>query len=87
MEFQISQHAELQLQDRQIPRAFLEAVLESPQQIVNEGNDKQIYQSCIEFENGKVYLVRAIVGFSTAIPTVITVYRTTQIKRYWRETE
>ncbi len=85
MEFQISQHAELQLQERQISKAVLEAILAAPQQIVNEGNNKKIYQSCIEFENGKVYLVRAIVGFGTPIPTVITVYRTTQIKRYWRE--
>ncbi len=70
---------------RSIPRKFLESVLRNPQQIVEDKEGKKAYQSQFEFENGKIYLVRAIVADNTKPAIVVTVYRTSQIARYWRE--
>ena len=70
---------------RSIPRKFLESVLRNPQQIVEDKEGKKAYQSQFEFENGKIYLVRAIVADNTRPAIVVTVYRTSQIARYWRE--
>jgi Domain of unknown function (DUF4258) len=85
MEFYISRHAEKEGERRGIPREFLESVLGNPQQIVEDKEGKKAYQSQFEFENGKIYLVRAIVADNTRPAIVVTVYRTSQIARYWRE--
>ncbi|MBW4516652.1 MAG: DUF4258 domain-containing protein [Timaviella obliquedivisa GSE-PSE-MK23-08B] len=85
MSFYISRHAAEEQERRGIPREALETVLNNPQQIVENRDGKKAYQSQIEFENGKVYLVRAIISDNTNPAIVITVYRTRQITRYWRD--
>jgi Domain of unknown function (DUF4258) len=84
MSFYISRHAQEEQQRRNIPPDFLESVLSNPQQIVEDRDGKKAYQSQFEFENGKTYLVRAIVADNTKPAIVVTVYRTRQIARYWR---
>lgn len=81
MEFYISRYAEKQRQQRGIPLEILEAVLQNPQQIV-ENKGKKIYQSQVEFEDGIICLVRAVVSDLTRPAIVITVYQTRQISRY-----
>jgi len=44
----------------------------------------EAYQSKVTFENGKLYLIRAIVSDEIQPPVVITVYRTSNISKYWR---
>jgi len=85
MSFYISRHADEEQKRREIPRAFLDAVLQSPQQIVDDRAGKKAYPSQVVFENGKTYLVRAIVADNTNPAIVITVYRTSQIARCWRK--
>ena len=85
MSFYISRHAEEELERRGISREFLDSVLQNPQQIVDDRDGKKAYQSQFEFENGKTYLVRAIVADNTKPAIVLTVYRTSQIARYWRQ--
>jgi hypothetical protein len=85
MSFYISRHAEEELERREIPRKFLDLILQNPQQIVEDRNGKKVYQSQFVFENGKTYLVRAIVADNTKPVIVLTVYRTSQIARYWRQ--
>jgi hypothetical protein len=85
MSFYISRHAEEELERRGIPRLFLDLVLQNPQQIVEDRDGRKAYQSQLEFENGKTYLVRAIVSENTNPAIVLTVYRTSQITRYWRD--
>ncbi|NMF86205.1 DUF4258 domain-containing protein [Nodosilinea sp. P-1105] len=84
MDFYLTHHAEQELKRRDIPRIFLNRVLRNPQQIVDERDDRRAYQSQIEFANGKIYLVRAIVDEETEPNTVVTVYRTSRISKYWR---
>jgi hypothetical protein len=84
MNFYITHHAEQELKRRDIPRLFLDRVLQNPQQIVNERDGRRAYQSQLEFANGKIYLVRAIVDEEAEPSVVVTVYRTSRISKYWR---
>ena len=84
MKFRLSRHAEWELERRQIPRDLLESVLREPQQKVPEPGGKQVYQSQVEFGDGRMYVLRAIVAEDRDPPVVVTVYRTSKIKKYWR---
>ncbi|MCH8109216.1 MAG: DUF4258 domain-containing protein [Chloroflexi bacterium] len=84
MIFKISGHAEEELIRRNIPRRLLEETLNAPQQIVPVYGDKKAYQSQFDFGGGKLYLLRAIVSEEGDSATVVTVYRTSRISKYWR---
>ncbi len=84
MNFVLSKHAEEEIKRRDIPLEFLEQVLENPEQIILEKNGAKAYQSKVTFEGGKIYLIRAIVSDETQPSVVITVYRTSNISKYWR---
>jgi len=43
------------------------------------------YPSQIRFDDGKMYLLRAIVDETGSPVKVVTVYRTTRIGKYWRK--
>ena len=83
MDFRISRHAEEELVRRAIPRRLLEETLNAPQQIVTAHLGKSAYQSQLDFGQGKVYLLRAIVSEATDPPVVVTVYRTSKVHKYW----
>ena len=85
MKFKYTRHAEEEMLRRQIPREIVESVLNTPHQIVDEYGDKKAYQSKIDFGGGKVYLVRVVVDDTVDPKSVITVYRTSKITKYWRE--
>ena len=84
MNFRISKHAQEEMERRSIPIRFLEAVLESPQQIVPERGELKAYQSIIDFGSGKKFLLRVIVDDTLESANVITAYRTSKIVKYWR---
>jgi hypothetical protein len=63
---------------------LLTSVLESPQQVVSGRGGKKAYQSQLDFGDGKIFLLRAIVDQTVNPPMVVTVYRTSKIAKYWR---
>ena len=84
MKFEITRHAQEEMDRRQIPSTIVDTVLHNPQQVVEEYGNKKAYQSIFALETGKDYLVRVIVN-DTVIPVkVVTVYKTSKIKKYWR---
>ena len=85
MDFRLSRHAESELGRRNIPRTFVEEVLQHPEQVNPERGSEKAYQSRIDFGDGKIYLVRVIVDDSVSPAIVVTLYRTSKIKKYWRE--
>ena len=85
MNFRLSRHALEELERRGIPRDLLEQVLQNPRQILPERGGKKIYQSQVEFGGGKLFLLRAIVNDGVDPAVVITVYRTSKIEKYWRQ--
>jgi Domain of unknown function (DUF4258) len=82
--FLISRHAEEEMVRRQIPREWLDSVLESPEQSVPQLGDKEILQSRLTAGDGKMYLLRAVVAKDKEPSVVVTVYRTSKIEKYWR---
>ena len=84
MKFKISQHASDEMLRRAIPSSLLDSVLYKTQQVVSEYGGKKAYQSMVDFGEGKIFLLRAIVDDTVEPAKVITVYRTSKISKYWR---
>ena len=84
MRFLISRHAEQEMARRQIPRDWLDSVLESPEQRVPQPGDKEILQSRFTARGGKMYLLRVVVAADREPAAVVTLYRTSKIEKYWR---
>jgi hypothetical protein len=70
---------------RGISRDFVESVLAAPAQKVAGHAGILCYQSLVEIDP-KPYLVRVMVNETASPPTVVTVYRTSKIEKYWRTT-
>ncbi|MUG99243.1 DUF4258 domain-containing protein [Scytonema sp. UIC 10036] len=86
MRYTISRHARTEIERRGIALSLVGDVLENPQQIVQERNGRKVYQSQVKFDNGKIFLLRVIVADDVDPAVVITVYRTSKIEKYWRQT-
>ena len=84
MKFEISNHAQKEMNRRAIPAHAVEAVLKTPGQIVEEYGNKKAYQSIMDLGKGTPYLVRVIVDDTVMPVQVVTVYKTSKIKKYWR---
>ena len=80
----VSRHAQEEMVRRQIPRQWLDSVLESAEQRVPEPGGKEILQSRFTPGDGKMYLLRAVLATDKEPPVVVTVYRTSKIEKYWR---
>ncbi len=85
MSFKLSAHVQKEMMRRGIPLAVVESVLATPAQKVVEHDNVLCYQSKVEI-NQKPYLVRVMVNETATPPKVVTVYRTSKINRYWKET-
>ncbi|MBE9059173.1 DUF4258 domain-containing protein [Sphaerospermopsis sp. LEGE 08334] len=85
MTYKISRHAQIEMERRQISLSSVESVLDNPQQIIIEREGRKVYQSKVDFGNGKIFLLRIIVADDIDPKVVITVYRTSKIEKYWRE--
>jgi len=84
MNFRISNHALEETGKRKIPISFVEEVLENPQQVFPQDEEITVYQSQLDFGTGKLYLLRLFMNTTIDPAVVITIYRTSQIKKYWR---
>ncbi len=83
MEFKFIPHAIEEMQERKIPLQTVLTVLNQPDEIVPEKNERKAYQAQVDI-NGKPYIVRAIVEPDG---TVVTVYRTSKLKKYGSEND
>ena len=84
MNFEISRHAQEEMNRRRIPLNLVETILQNPQQIVDEYGNIKAYQSIIDLGTGKDYLIRVIVNDTLDPAKIVTVYKTSKIKKYWR---
>lgn len=84
MTFRLTHHAEQELIRRSIPRDLLEQTVDAPQQIVPGPGGRRVYQSRLDFGGDRIFLLRVIVDDGTEPPTIVTVYRTSKISKYWR---
>jgi hypothetical protein len=84
MKFKLSDHAKEQMVDRRIPSSMVLEVAGNPSQSYNNDVDETVCQSKVAFED-KTYLLRVFVNSTNKPPTIISVYRTSKIKKYWRD--
>jgi Domain of unknown function (DUF4258) len=84
LNFEFSKHALEELERRQIPRTTVERVLESPEQKLRVLEKITCYQSRVNFGE-KQYLLRVMVHDAAEPSVVVTVYRTSKIRKYWKE--
>ena len=84
MNFRFSSHALEEIEKRKIPISLVEVVLENPQQTLQQDEEITVYQSQLAFGTGKHYLLRVFINITIDPAVVATVYRTSQIKKHWR---
>ena len=80
-QFRFIDHALKELARRDIPKQLVLDALEQPDQVVPNVEGREAYHKRVEI-NGKPYLLRIIVENGN---TVVTVYRTSKVKKYWGE--
>ncbi len=85
MNYRVSRHAQQTIRERNIPETAIDTVLNSPQQIVDGKDGKRVYQSVFKVYD-RQFLVRVIVNDDHDPVEVITVYKTSQIDKYWEVT-
>ena len=81
MKFKFSKHALEQMHLRQISRQTVEKILTKPEQKKRE-TGKTIYQSVV-MRSGKIFLIRIFVNHLKNPNLIITVYKTSKIKKYY----
>jgi hypothetical protein len=84
MDFIFSKHAEEQMQRRNISRnTAIETVLHPAQTLVDgEFPEMKIFQSLIR-ENEQVFLLRVFVNVKQHPSIIVTLYKTSKIKKYY----
>jgi Ethanolamine utilization protein EutJ (predicted chaperonin) len=82
----LSEHARAEAARRGIAEETAITVASEPEQIVPQRPGREIRQSRVTFPpGGETYLVRVVVDVLGSENTVVTVYRTRKIEKYWRE--
>ena len=81
--FILTPHAVVELQRRGLDEAIVRQVLAAPEQRDTVRLGRDVLQSRLEIE-GKRYLVRVFVDVDRRPAEVVTVYRTSNVDKYWR---
>lgn len=82
-QYVITPHALFEMQRRKIAETVVRSVLAAPEQRHPVLPGRHVLQSRVAL-TGKTYLVRVFVDIDRNPAEVVTVYRTSQIARYWR---
>lgn len=80
---QFSDHAEIQMNERNIDKLMVLETLKNPLQIFSSKNNRRIAQKIFKIED-KDFLLRVIYEDFDNIIKVITAYLTTKIKKFVR---
>lgn len=82
-QYRITPHAAFEMRRRRIDQAVVRAVLAAPEQRHSVRRGRDVLQSRIELAD-KTYLFRVFVDVDRHPAEVVTVYRTSNIRKYWR---
>jgi hypothetical protein len=69
---------------RQIPKEWLDLLMDAPEQRMQQPNGTELLQSRLTTKDGKMFLLRCVVALGRNPAVVVTVYRTSKIEKYWR---
>lgn len=81
MKIEFSKHARERMKQREISENQVRNVINQPDSVIEEGHRK-IFQSVIESDAGKKYLYRVFMNTNKNPNLILTVYRTSKIKKY-----
>ena len=84
MDYRLTEHAELEMQRRQVSSEWVESIMRAPEQIVVGFGGRKVYQGRVS-AGGKTYLLRLIVEDWHTPPVIVTMYRTSKIEKYWEQ--
>lgn len=83
----LSEHAREQAARRGVNETTVLEVADAPEQRQPIRQGREVRQSRVtDAASGKVYLVRVIVDTATEGDSVVTVYRTSKVDKYWSKT-
>jgi len=81
----LSEHAKTEARRRGISDATVLHVATTPEQRVPVRPEREIRQSRVaDPASGKLHLIRVVVDSGKDGDTIVTVYRTSRIGKYWR---
>lgn len=81
--YRFTSHARFEMRRRRIDESAVRAVLAAPEQRHPVRRGRDVLQSRVEFA-GMTYLLRVFVDVDLTPAEVVTVYRTSNIRKYWR---
>lgn len=82
----VTPHAIAEASRRGISETTLLQVATTPEQRIQVRSDREIRQSrIIDAASGKLQLVRVVVELGAGEDTVVTAYRTSKLRKYWRD--
>ena len=85
-EYRLTDHAQFEMERRQISDAEIAQVLSSPEQTEVLRPGRAVFQSRVQFgEPLQTYLLRVFVDVDRRPAEVVTAYRTSRVQKYWRD--
>ena len=85
-EYHITDHAQFEMERRQITEAEIAQVLSEPEQVEMVRPGRAVLQSRVAYgELGRTHLLRVFVDIDEEPAEVVTAYRTSKIEKYWRD--
>jgi hypothetical protein len=84
-EYRVTDHAKVEMRRRQIDERDVAGVLAEPEQREVVRTGREVFQSRKETgDPPRTYLLRVFVDTDRRPPVVVTIYRTSNIAKYWR---
>lgn len=83
--YRLTDHASQEMKRRVISETEVANVLAKPEQteMIREG--RAVYQARVKYGAfPKEYLLRVFIDIEDVPPSIVTVYRTSKIEKYWR---
>jgi len=85
--YRLTDHAQMEMARRQILASDVTRVLATPEHMEVVRPGRVIYQARVAWGTPPAtYLLRVFVDIDRQPPDVVTVYRTSKITKYWKET-
>lgn len=79
------EHAKQRIKERKITFELIKQAIENPDQIIKEDKLKIIHKIYNDKKKDKQYLLRIFIKEEPKRIIIRSVYRTSKIKKYWRE--
>ena len=86
MNIVFTEHALFEMKRREIAKEHIQAAIENPEQLIDEYSGRLCFQNKYfdEIENNEMIL-RVIAEKSKDDYVIITAYKTSKIKKYWKQ--